>query len=60
MVNGPYLDEVLDFAHVSMMKSHLCDTSFLLQVSDLDYLEYFLTYDQYLVRGGIARNPLVL
>ena len=60
MVNGPYLDEFLDFFQVSMLQLYLWDTSFVLQVSDLDYHEYFLTYGQYLVRGGIARNPLVL
>ena len=60
MVNGPYLDEFLDFFQVSMLQSHLRDPSFVLQVSDLDYHEKFLTYGQYLVREGIARNPLVL
>ena len=47
VVNGPYLDEFWDFAHVSMLQSHLRDTSFVLQVWNLDYHEYFLSYGQY-------------
>ena len=36
VVNGPYLDEFLDFAHVRILKSHLRDISFTMQVSEFD------------------------